>query len=391
MTRLILFIFIMLLQTYVVNAQKTLYDYIELGKFQIGFKDTIVYDPRYQYEAFDYVGMKPNFIQIWYPLADKIPNPDYMNFEDFFEGNRTEKLIEIQKQLKTNYQEALIRDCIEENLATAEANDFGTFSYEDVLRSVGKTKTKSILHNDFQASQFPVMLYHHGAQSYSFENFALAEYFASRGFIFIASNFHLPYEALTFGLKPYNQIIKNEEEQSLKAILKFAKSLSSSNSVFFVGHSWGAQMGFRTFDEETDISGFISLETTIEFKSDQEKIREIWPEVYQKVSIEKVSYPFPVLLCAATGQEEPFVFFENLNASQVIFAPTKAEFEHDAYLSSFYMRLFLNDSIVQSDKEILQDRLFLYVKHLKLMSEFIDEILKAEYLPKKEIRFVKVE
>jgi hypothetical protein len=391
MTRRIIYSFLLFIQSFAVSGQNTLYDFVKPGDFQVGFKDTILFDAKYQYKAFDYVGMKPHFIQIWYPLTDKIENPTYLKFKDFSKGTKSDKLFSIQTKLKTHYQEAVIRDCIKENLASGEANDFGNFTNEDILHFLGETKTRSIFHNDFKLSQCPVIVYHHGAQSYSFENYAMAEYFASRGFIFVAANFHLPYENTIFGLTPFNKIVKDEEEQSLRTILKYAKSLTNSTSVFFIGHSWGAQMGLRTFNQDTTIKGFISLETTIEFKTDQEKIKEMWPEVFQKVIAENGNYPFPIIFCAATGQEKPFPFFENINVPSVTFASTKKEFEHNAYLSSFYIRLFLDSNIKQTDSEILQDRLFLYVKHLELIDEFIDGILKAKKYPKNEIIFVKYE
>src|SRR5690606_5623430 len=126
---------------------------------------------------------------------------------------------------------------------------------------------------------FPVIVYHHGSQSNSFENVAMAEYFASRGFVFVSSNFHLPFENKSFGLKPFDRYIAGEEEQSLQTVVEFAQSLSTSSAVFFIGHSMGAQMGLRTFDENPTIKGMVSLETTLEFKEDYEQIKEMWPEV----------------------------------------------------------------------------------------------------------------
>jgi hypothetical protein len=389
MIRIIKYSLILCLLSFAVNAQNTLYDFIKPGNYQVGFKRTILFDTKYHYDAFDYAGMKPHFIQMWYPLTGKIENPNYLKFKDFFEGTKTGKLFTIQTKLKNHYQEAVIRDCIEENLSSGEANNFENLTNEDILNMIGETKTKSIIHDDFKPSLCPIIVYHHGSQSYPFENYAMAEYFASRGFIFIAANFHLPYENTIFGLKPFDKIIKDEEEQSLKTILEYAKSLTSSKSVFFIGHSWGAQMGLRTFDQDSTIKAFISLETTIEFKTDQEKIKEMWPEVFQKVMIEKGNYPFPVLFCAATGQEKPFPFFENINAPWVTFASTKKEFEHNAYISSFYLRLFLENNVKQADKGILQDRLFLYVKHLELIDEFIEGILKNKYKTENEVILIK--
>ncbi len=216
----------------------------------------------------------------------------------------------------------------------------------------------------------------------------MAEYFASRGFIFVSSNFHLPYENTTFGLKPFEKLIIEEDEESLRTVVRFAQSLSYSSSVFFIGHSWGAQMGLRSFDQDTSIKGMISLETTIEFKNDYAIIREIWPEVFEKVVTQKSYYPFPILFCAATGQEKPFDFFESLNTPHITFASTKEQFEHNAYTSIFYLRYFLENEVLQTDKLILKDRLNIYSKHLELMTEFLNEILENKNKFGIEIKFI---
>lgn len=389
MIKSVLLFCLIFLQSFALKAQATLYDYIKPGNFQVGFMDTVLYDTNYRYEAYDYKGLKPCFIQIWHPVIETPKRQNILKFGDFFEKNQNEDLVIVQEQLKKHHQESFIRDCIEVNLISGDANNFGNYSYDDILRLTGEIETISCLDEVIDSSQFPVIIYHHGAQSYSFENFAMAEYFVSRGFIFVSANFHLPYENTIFGLKPYSKIIKDEEEQSLGYILRFAQSLTNSKSVFFIGHSWGAQMGLRTFDQDTVIKGMISLETTIEFKTDNEKIKEMWPEVFQKVITDNVDYPFPILFCAATGQEKPFDFFYNINAQQITFAPTKEEFEHNAYTSAFYLRFFLDNDIAQPDKEIFNSRLQLYVKHLELMSGFFNGILKNEKKSGKGIMFIK--
>ncbi len=114
-------------------------------------------------------------------------------------------------------------------------------------------------------------------------------------------------------------------------------------------------------------------------------------EVYQKIVINKSHYPFPILMCAATGQAKPFNFFENLNAKQITFAPTKEQFEHNAYTSLFYLRYFLDSTIQQPDKIILKDRLNLYVKHIELINNFINGIMNHEEKLEVETIFVNYE
>jgi len=395
MIKSLIFFCLVFLQSIFTNAQETFYDFIKPGNFQVGFQDTLVFDSVFNYRAYNYDGDKPYFIQIWHPVGIRnkqliIKNETQNNLiiNDLFEFKQNPNLELVQQQIKLKNKEIFIRDFIAENLNTGQANDFGILSYTDIFDLITRLKTQSCYSKIKEGSNFPVIVYHHGAQSNSFENFAMAEYFASRGFIFVASNFHLPYENSIWGLKPYDKLIKNEEEESLKTIVQFAHSLSNSSFIFFMGHSLGAQMGFRTFEQDSTIKGMVSLETTIEFTKDYEKIKEMWPEVFQKIVTEKAYYPFPVLLCAAVGQEKPFIFFDNLNAPQITFASTKEEFEHNAYTSMFYLRYFLGNTVTQTDKELLKDRLILYVKHLELINEFLVNNMNNVQKKDKETVFV---
>lgn len=369
--------YLVFIQCVTVNAQENLYDFVKLGDYQVGFMDTLVLDVKYDYNAYDYKGRKPYFVQIWYPTKKKKKN-DYLNVKDFFVFKQNTNLKTVQEQLATKYKTLFIRDYLTENLINGEANNYGKYSYEEVLDLIGELETRSISDSNIGHSDFPVIIYYNGSQGIPIENFAMAEYFASRGYIFITASFELQFANNPFGMLPYERYITDEEEESLKSIMEFAKSLSSSSSIFFIGHSLGAQMGLRTFGQDSIIKGMISLETSIEFKTDYKKIKELWPEVYQKIITEKLNYPFPILFCAATGEKKPFNFLENVKAPQITYASTKSEFEHNAYLSFFYLRYFLGNEVQQTDKAILENRLPLYVKHLDVMHNFIDGILNNE-------------
>lgn len=375
--KLIPIICLTILQCHTINAQKNLYDFVKLGDYQVGFMDTLVLDVKYDYEAYDYNGQKPYFVQIWHPT--KLKNKkDYLNVRDLFVLKQNPTLKTVQEQLATEYKKLFIQDYLTENLKTGKANRYGKYSYEDVFDMIGALETRSIPDSDIGDSDFPVIIYHNGSQGHPFENFAMAEYFASRGFIFVTASFELQFKNYPFGMLPYERYITDEEEESLKTITEFTKSLTNSSSIFYIGHSMGAQMGLRTFGQHTAIKGMISLETSIEFQTDYEKIKEKWPELYQKVITEKVNYPFPILFCAATGEKKPFNFMEHVKTPQSMYAGTKTEFEHNAYLTFFYLRYFLGNAVQQADKAILKDRLPLYVKHLGIMYNFIEGIMNNE-------------
>lgn len=372
----------------VIHAQESVYDYVKLGKHQVGIMDTIIFDSTYSYEQFGYKGKKPYFIKIWHPTQKK-QKDNYLKIKDLFIYKKNEKLKRIQDSLELIYKKHFIRDYLAENLENGTENNYGKYSLENIFDLIGLIETRGISVPVKGKSNLPVVIYYNGSQGHPFENFMLAEYFASRGYIFVAASFELQFGNMPFGMLPYERFHSSEYEESLKTITEFAQSITSSSSIFFVGHSIGAQMGLRTFGYDSTIKGMVSLETSIEFKSDYEKIKEMWPEVYKKISIEKVNYPFPILFCAATGESKPFSFLDNVKSPQITYAGTVTEFEHNAYLSLFYLRYFLGNLVEQPDKEIIKNRLPIYVKHLDTIYNFIDRIVENKNEIKVESIFIK--
>jgi hypothetical protein len=358
-----------------INAQESIYDYVQLGKYQVCIMDTIIFDLKYDYEQFGYKGKKPYFIKIWHPNKKKRKN-NYLKIKDFFVFKQNKEMKDVQDSLQQIYKRHFIRDYLIENLENGAENNYGKYSFENVFDLVGRIQTQSINASITKKSNLPVVIYYNGSQGHPFENFLLAEYFASRGYIFVTASFELQYGNSPFGMLPYERFHSNEYEESLKTVTQFAQSLTSSSNVFFVGHSMGAQMGLRTFGKDSTIKGMVSLETSIEFKLDYEKIKEMWPEVYKNIITDKIKYPFPILFCAATGIAKPFNFLENVKSPQTTFVSTVTEFEHNAYLSLFYLRYFLDNSVEQTDKHIIKKRLPLYLKHLETINSFIDKIIK---------------
>ena len=360
-----------------INAQENVYDYIKLGKYQVGIMDTIFFDSKYDYENCGYKGKKPYFIKIWHPIQNKLQKK-YLKIKDLFVFKQNENLKGVKDSLELLYKKHYISEYLTENLENGSDNNYGKYSMENVFDLVEKIDTRSTSKPIKGKSNLPVIIYYNGSQGHPFENFLLAEYFASRGFNFVAASFELQFANMPFGMLPYDRFHSNEYEESLKTIIRFAQSITSSSDIFFIGHSMGAQMGLRTFGQDSTIKGMVSLETTIEFKTDYEQIKEMWPEVYKNIILDKVNYPFPILFCAATGESKPFNFLENVKSPQVTYAGTIKEFEHNAYLSLFYLRYFLDKSVDQTDKNIIKKRLPIYVKHIETIYNFIEGIMNDQ-------------
>ena len=368
---LVLFISYFLCQP--INAQENVYEYIKLGKHKVGIMDTIIYDSKYNYEYFGYKGKKPYFIKIWHPIESK--NNNYLKIKDLFGFKQNKNLMVIQDSLELIYKKHYILEYLTENLENESDNNYGKYTMENVFDLVEKIDTRSISMPMKEKSNLPVIIYYNGSQGHPFENYLLGEYFASRDFNFVAASFELQFVNMPFGMLPYDRFHSKENEESLKTIIKFAQSITSSSNIFFIGHSMGAQMGLRTFGQNSTIKGMVCLETTIEFKTDYEQIKEMWPEIYKNVILNKVNYPFPILFCAATGESKPFNFLENIKAPQITYVSTIKEFEHNAYLSLFYLRYFLDTSVEQTDKNIIKKRLPVYVKHIETIYSFIKGIM----------------
>src|SRR5690606_27190026 len=163
------------LESLTANGQEALYGFVKLGNYKVGFTDTLVLDPAYDYEAYGYKGKKPCFLQIWHPLKKQVKNARPLLVSDFFRLNYNTKLRLVQQEIEKHYKESFIEDYISENLKTGELNNYGNLSFEDILELVGRIETRSIPVSNIERNTYPVIVYHHGSNGHPFENFAMAE------------------------------------------------------------------------------------------------------------------------------------------------------------------------------------------------------------------------
>jgi len=320
------------------------------------------------------------FVQLWFPTTKQINN-NYLSLGDYRQKNVTEDLDEVYKALCAHMDESIIKYCINYDLLADEPINYGELSYTEILNQLLLMPTRSVRLKPDDLTNFPAIVYHHGAQGISDENHIMAEYFASRGYVFISANYHLPYPNTLYGLLPFDLEKLNKHNQSTaKAVINFAKSVSGNNSTFFVGHSWGAQEGWCALHDSSLVDGFVSMETTIEFKTDSNQIKDMWPYVYDAIKVNKNKLTIPVLLFAATEKDEKFHFFEDASSKEMIHASFKEPFAHNSFTSVYMMRYFLTPKIKQPDSEILLSQIKAYRAHLELTYSFFESIRKKEKL-----------
>lgn len=353
------------------KAQDSFYNYVELGEYSIGYFDSIIYNPEISYQQFGYVGSTPIFAKIWFPL-ESVKNQNFLSFGSLMSDNTTDELSEVYQNLSNHLDDIFIRDGIEFNILTGETIDYRNIGTKEVLSHVKLLKTKSIASKIKSKSEYPVIVYHHGSQGSSAENSIMAEYFASRGYIFVSANFHLPYSSMPFGLLPIELEKQNKHDQSTaKTLIKFAKTLTRNKQLYFIGHSWGAQEGWCFLNDSSYATAFISMETTIEYKTDSTKIKEIWPYVYDALKVKKNEFSIPILAFAAKEEGMNFDFFKNVSSKEMICASYLEPFTHNSYTSSFMMRYFLDDTLKQPDTEIMLTQIKGYAQHLELINTFL--------------------
>ncbi|MCB0409323.1 MAG: hypothetical protein KDD29_03835 [Flavobacteriales bacterium] len=355
-----------------VIAQSSFYDNIQLGDYTVGFYDSIIFCTDEKYAQYEYEGDTPLFLQIWQPIAEPTKN-DKLMVCDFRKRNLDSNLLSVYNPLCQKMDSAFVWYNIQEDFVNFDPINYGQYSYFDVLDTIKNYKTRSYYSKNPINSNLPIIIYHHGAQGLSDENFVLAEYFASRGYIVVSSNYHLPYKNETYG---YSEGSEKEDINLTKRVIEFARSLTTSNEVYYIGHSLGAQIGFSFLHEQGWANAFVSMETTLEFW-DSTKIKEMWPKLDSLMSQYEKDYSLPILMLANTRENKPFNFFSGITNTTTIHASAKEEFGHESYTSGYLLRYLYKDQFTQPDTLELKRQLELYSEHLLLIEDFINSCSKG--------------
>ena len=330
----------------------------------IGFADTLLFNDSLHYVAFGYDGPAPLFVQAWFPLNDDPATPP-LTFRELRTPSLRPDLQRVYDELQLRMDSAFI----DYNLASTLDDDPIDYAPDEV----GAIKDSLFaMSTAAQRSAFPitidrpVIVYHHGAQGYSDENVRMAEFFAGNGFVFLSSNFHWPLEGAQYG----TPITWAPDQISMRRLLGLARWIGAGNKVFFIGHSWGAQMGWCNLHEPGLADAFVSLETTMEWKTDSAEVREKWPEVLD--AIIRHSYSIPVLMVADTEDGPPFRMFEDVRAD-IRYLDPKEPFDHESYTSASFLRLLGEDRFNVPDADALREQEVIYQALLEEILAFFQE------------------
>ena len=337
-------------------------------RYAIGYTDTILYDNMYPYAEYGYEGPAPLFLQVWHPIA-KSTEGNYLSQEDLRSRTLPPNLEKTYKALCEKMDSAAIWYNISRDL-NGDSLQYGKdTSYFDILQLAHTAKTNGRLAPLPKVSDYPVLVYHHGAQGFSDENIDLAEYFASRGYIVVSSNFHLPYENMVYGSSDHDI---PESLSLINTVVQFADELSTSNP-YYIGHSMGAQKGLVNMINDTLIAAFVSLETTIEFV-DTSEAPNIWPFLDSVLNTQEYELNIPTLMISSTYKDEPFPYFASLATNEMYHVIPKAGIDHESYTSANFHRLKVATSYHCPDSSQLTEEQKTYRQILELIKSHFDSV-----------------
>lgn len=155
------------------SAQDSFYTELEMGKYDVGFFDTLLYSDSSQYNQYGYTGPAPLFVQVWHPIKPT-SEAKHLCYGDFRNRKLPVPLSNVYEKLNSQAKAVFIEANIATDLSTYEAIDYISFSYEDVLEKIKTTRTKSIYSRIQKKTKYPVIVYHHGTQGVSDENYVMA-------------------------------------------------------------------------------------------------------------------------------------------------------------------------------------------------------------------------
>lgn len=329
----------------------------------VGFADSILVDTSQTYRFGNYQGGRPLPVLAWFP--SKLAGTTQLTFGELLLG----AYVHEEHAWQLQQGEAILSCWADNGFVHAQSGDQVT-NLSEIQASqqmLMRLSTAASQQQWPQAGDFRVIIYHHGSRGFAAENHVLAEKWAAAGFLVLAADFHLPQAERHYGL------VEGIDSSlaSLRMLYAFARQLSGDQNIFLAGHSWGAQQAWRFLaEDDPNIAGFISLETTLEYKTDGAEIADKWPFLYESLVVGAKKVKVPVLAVASQRNGMGFPFFKDKSVgwqTQVVVVP---DFSHEAFTSLLFLRLHVSK---QPDDEALRAQLEVY----NALGEYLMHFLKS--------------
>ena len=365
------------------------------GEYEVGYADTVIFKSDEQFSYYSFQSNKPFFIGIWYPSRDESKKP-YMHFKDYFNFKSEKEYAVLLDSLKKAFRSVLIESGIliditpRDSIVKVPLVPTQNRLYEDVLNTTVRAKYRLVK----PLNKFPCIIYHHGAQSISFDNNVFCEYMASLGFVVISSNFNLPDESGHNLLTPATDK-KFGIVTDFQFVIEFAKrqEFVDTTQMTAVGHSLGAQVPLL-HDNRTRLKPFrkiISLHTTLEAQQ-LTNARKIWPDFNFLFDNQAQLSTTPTFILAPTflmyrSDQDPitkkevileivtkypeFVTYRNNSTTPYTFVTVKHPIKHDGFIALGNFRFPLLANYELSDRIEIIKQQKTYERIVKLTANII--------------------
>lgn len=325
----------------------------------------MLFNERQHFAAFGYDGPAPLFVQLWFPLTEAPQTPP-LSLAQLRQRSIEGPLRRVHDELLLRADSAFIEYDLRYTFGEEAPINYTPFTEQQVKDSLFALSTHAHRAALPEHIDRPLIVYHHGSQGFSDENVRMAEHFAANGFVFLSCNFHWPLEHALYG----TPLVWEPDTGSIRTVLRYAMQLANGNKVFYIGHSWGAQEGWCTLHEPGLVDAFVSLETTIEQKTDTAEVRDKWPDVLDAITMH--SYPMPILMVADTDGEPPYPMFKGVRAD-IRYLDPKRSFGHESYTSAYLKRLEGEGRFAVPDAETMREQEAIYHALLQEMLAFLEE------------------
>ncbi len=372
-----------------------------MGKYAVGYKDTIIFKSDEQFQYNGYHGPKPFFVSIWYPAAKK-SSAAHMLYKNYFDYAGKGQCSQVYDSVIDLFSKITINDGVCINISKTGGDvPFETDQknlYHDIMSTVVAARHNS----PALPGRFPCIFYHHGHVSTPFDNNVFCEFMASHGYVVVSAFYELSRvnKAVQLSMDAYQQNTISD----LTFMLKVTKGMPNVDTTKMVaaGHSWGAQseLKFDNIDVKKPFRKIISFHTTMEDKN-LETIKEGWPDFTYMVENKCLLSTTPAVLFApfqlgdmwdtdtVTGKETflgtdtlypKFRVFRCNKTTPYTFVTVQHNVRHDGFITLGNLRMPYIDKYKLADKKEIISQQYYYEQIVLL----VKEILTAELseLPK---------
>lgn len=318
------------------------------GKYEVGYRDTVIINPNEDYSYYKYRDKKPFFINIWYPAIDN-PRKRFMKFGEYLIYDSKDQFPELLDSVVNKYRNFLIRGAI-----CKDSKDLKTVDYDRkhkkifgrILASTVPSKRNLLIVN----GKHPAIFYHHGAQSIPMDNNTFCEYMASHGFVVISSNYLWPTE------NERDMKSKNSIEDISFILSQFMSTKAiDKDRIVAAGHSWGGQQ-WMLYDTQSlkPFKEIIAWHTTLE-PWDVEFAKKNWPNLLFAYENRSQLMTTPAIIFAPVCARGPryMPFKENKHTPYLFVTVNNFEMNHDAFVSFGNLRAPYATKYKLPDKDVL--------------------------------------